>query len=77
MGLARGGALRGGVPLEWEARRAGNDESGTANAIIPLQLFQCDRLVIHFEPALIVTGHLQNEQGVIHVMAEETSLCLR
>jgi error-prone DNA polymerase len=47
------------------------DETGTANVIIRPQLFERERLVINFEPALIVTGRLQNEQGVIHVMAEE------
>lgn len=30
-----------------------------------------ERLVINLEPALVITGKLQNEQGVIHVMAEE------
>lgn len=47
------------------------DETGTANAIIRPQLFEQERLVINFEPALLITGRLQNEQGVIHVMAEE------
>jgi hypothetical protein len=28
------------------------------------------RLVINLEPALLITGRLQNEEGVIHVMAE-------
>jgi hypothetical protein len=28
------------------------------------------RLVINLEPALVITGRVQNEQGVIHVMAE-------
>jgi error-prone DNA polymerase len=49
------------------------DETGTANAIIKPPLFERERLVIHLEPALIITGRLQNEQGVIHVMAEEIS----
>ncbi|HVZ65018.1 MAG TPA: error-prone DNA polymerase [Opitutaceae bacterium] len=47
------------------------DETGTANAIIRPQLFERERLVINLEPALVITGRLQNEQGVIHVMAEE------
>jgi error-prone DNA polymerase len=47
------------------------DETGTSNAIIKPQLFEQERLVINFEPALIITGRLQNEQGVIHVMAEQ------
>lgn len=47
------------------------DETGTANAIVRPQLFERYRLVINQEPALVITGRLQNEQGVIHVMAEE------
>ncbi len=47
------------------------DETGTANAIIRPPLFEQERLVINLEPALIITGRLQNEQGVIHVMAEQ------
>jgi len=35
------------------------------------QLFEASRLVINVEPALVITGRLQNESGVIHVMAEE------
>ena len=31
------------------------------------------RLVINLEPALLITGRLQNEKGVIHIMAEEIS----
>jgi error-prone DNA polymerase len=49
------------------------DETGTANAIIRPPLFEQERLVINLEPALVITGRLQNEQGVIHVMAEEIS----
>lgn len=47
------------------------DESGHANAIVRPQLFESARLVINLEPALVITGRLQNESGVIHVMAEE------
>lgn len=46
------------------------DETGTANAIVRPHLFERERLVINLEPALIITGQLQNDQGVIHVMAE-------
>jgi hypothetical protein len=35
------------------------------------RLFEEARLVINLEPALVITGRLQNEKGVIHVMAEE------
>lgn len=47
------------------------DESGLANAIVRPQLFEDERLTINMEPALLITGRLQNEQGVIHVTAEE------
>lgn len=46
------------------------DETGLANAIIRPALFEKERLTINLEPALIITGRLQNEQGVIHIMAE-------
>jgi error-prone DNA polymerase len=47
------------------------DETGFANAIVRPRLFEECRLAINMEPALLITGRLQNEQGVIHVMAEE------
>ena len=47
------------------------DETGLANAIVRPRLFEESRLVINLEPALLITGRLQNESGVIHVMAEE------
>lgn len=47
------------------------DETGTANAIVRPQLFERERLIINMEPALVIVGRLQNEQGVVHVMAEE------
>jgi error-prone DNA polymerase len=46
------------------------DETGLANAIVRPKLFEAARLVINLEPALVITGWVQNEQGVIHVMAE-------
>ena len=46
------------------------DETGFANAIVWPALFEKARLVISMEPALIITGKLQNEEGVIHVIAE-------
>jgi error-prone DNA polymerase len=49
------------------------DETGMANAIVRPKLFEATRLVINLEPALVITGRLQNEQGVIHVMAEGIS----
>jgi error-prone DNA polymerase len=47
------------------------DETGLANAIVRPRLFEESRLVINLEPALVITGRLQNEKGVIHVMAEK------
>ena len=47
------------------------DETGHANAIVRPSLFEDCRLVINLEPSLVITGRVQNEQGVIHVMAEE------
>jgi error-prone DNA polymerase len=47
------------------------DETGLANAIVRPALFERDRLTINLEAALLITGRLQNEQGVIHVMAEK------
>jgi error-prone DNA polymerase len=46
------------------------DETGHANAIVRPALFEECRLVINLEAALIITGRLQNEEGVIHIMAE-------
>lgn len=47
------------------------DETGIANAIVVPQLFEARRLVITQEPALRITGKLQNQHGVIHVKAEK------
>ncbi|HZP61095.1 MAG TPA: error-prone DNA polymerase [Opitutaceae bacterium] len=47
------------------------DETGLANAIVRPALFEKARVVINLEPALVITGRLQNEEGVIHVMAEK------
>jgi len=49
------------------------DETGHANAIVRPVLFEQARLIINLVPALIIAGRLQNEQGVIHVMAENIS----
>jgi len=46
------------------------DETGIANAIVTPQLFEAKRLVLTQEPALKITGKLQNLHGVIHVKAE-------
>ena len=46
------------------------DETGLANAIVRPQLFEDSRMVINLEPALVITGRVQNERGVVHVLAE-------
>jgi error-prone DNA polymerase len=46
------------------------DETGHVNAIVRPPLFEECRLLINLEPALCITGRLQNEGGVIHVLAE-------
>lgn len=47
------------------------DETGLANAIVRPKLFEELRLTINLEPSLLIVGRLQNEKGVIHVMAEQ------
>ncbi|HEY5227318.1 MAG TPA: OB-fold nucleic acid binding domain-containing protein, partial [Opitutaceae bacterium] len=47
------------------------DETGLVNVIVRPRLFEEARLVINLEPALCITGRLQSEKGVIHVMAEK------
>jgi error-prone DNA polymerase len=46
------------------------DETGVANSIVRPALFERCRLVINEEPALRISGRLQNRDGVIHVQAE-------
>ncbi len=46
------------------------DETGHANAIVRPALFERYRLVINLEPALIITGRVQNEENVVHIQAE-------
>jgi error-prone DNA polymerase len=46
------------------------DETGHADAVVRPALFERFRLVINLEPALIITGRLQSEEGVICVRAE-------
>jgi error-prone DNA polymerase len=47
------------------------DETGHANAIVRPQLFEELRLIINLEPSLIISGKLQNTEGVIHIFAEK------
>ena len=46
------------------------DETGIANIIIHPELYERDRLLITREKFLLVTGKLQNQDGVVHVKAE-------
>jgi error-prone DNA polymerase len=46
------------------------DETGIANVIVLPHLFESHRLVVTQEPALRITGKLQNLHGVIHVKAD-------
>jgi error-prone DNA polymerase len=46
------------------------DETGIANAVVVPSLFERLRLVITQEPALKITGPLQNVSGVTHVKAQ-------
>lgn len=46
------------------------DETGIANVVVTPPVFERNRLVITQEPALKISGRLQNESGVIHVRAE-------
>jgi error-prone DNA polymerase len=46
------------------------DETGIANAVVYASFFEKHRLTITQEPALKITGKLQNVSGVIHVKAE-------
>jgi error-prone DNA polymerase len=47
------------------------DETGIANAVVVPALFERLRLIITQEPALKITGLLQNVSGVTHVKAEQ------
>jgi error-prone DNA polymerase len=47
------------------------DETGVANAIVYAELYERHRMVINEEPTLRITGRLQNQNGVIHVQAEQ------
>lgn len=47
------------------------DETGHMNAIVRPQLFEKLRMTINLESSLLITGRLQNQDGVIHVMSEQ------
>ncbi len=46
------------------------DETGIANIIIHPDLYERDRILITREKFLLVTGKLQNQDGVVHVKAD-------
>ena len=46
------------------------DETGTANVIIWPKVFEANRSAVIASRLLCITGRLQNENGVIHVVAE-------
>ncbi len=46
------------------------DETGIANVIIHPDLYDRDRILITREKFLLVTGKLQNQDGVVHVKAD-------
>lgn len=49
------------------------DESGVANAIVRPDIFERLRLVVTQNPALVIEGRVQSQDGVIHVKAETIS----
>ena len=49
------------------------DETGATNATESPTLFERLRLVINMEPELVISGRLQDEQGVIRITAETSA----
>jgi error-prone DNA polymerase len=60
----RPGTAKGFIFLSME------DESGIANVIVTPDLYERERLVVTRSKFLIVEGHLQNQDGVIHIKAK-------
>jgi error-prone DNA polymerase len=46
------------------------DETGISNAVVAPPMFEANRLMITEEPFLLIEGHLQHIDGVIHVKAQ-------
>ena len=46
------------------------DETGLANIIVYPTLMERQRSLIRLEPFVIVSGHVQRQDGVINVVAE-------
>jgi error-prone DNA polymerase len=49
------------------------DEHGMSNAIIPVSVYDRDRIAIRAEPLLEVTGRLERREGTINVLAERVT----
>jgi error-prone DNA polymerase len=49
------------------------DETGIANVIVTPSLYDRDRLVVTRSKFLLVEGALQNQDGVIHVKAVQST----
>jgi error-prone DNA polymerase len=47
------------------------DETGVANAILYAGIFEAKRMVVTQNPALILEGPVQVQDGVIHVKVEK------
>ena len=60
----RPGTAKGFVFLSLE------DETGIANVIITPDLFERERVLITRNRFLVITGPLQNQDGVIHIRAQ-------
>jgi error-prone DNA polymerase len=46
------------------------DEHGMSNAIVPVNVYERDRIAVRAEPLLEVTGRLERREGTINVLAE-------
>ena len=49
------------------------DEHGMSNAIIPVTVYERDRIAIRAEPLLEVSGRLERREGTINVLAERVT----
>ena len=60
----RPGTAKGFVFLSLE------DETGIANVILTPDVFERDRIVVTRSRSLLIAGHVQNQEGVVHVKAQ-------
>jgi len=49
------------------------DETGVANAILYADIFEANRLVVTQNPALVLEGPVQSQDGVVHVKVERVA----